>query len=341
MPKKVDVSKNRAIILNMIWAVIAVIVNYGVNFAITPYVTKNIGVEAYGFVTMANTFITYIDILAVALNAFAGRYISIAYHKKDYDEARSFYSSVIIADALLAAIVAIPCLILIWKLEFILNISPKLVSDVKLLFGIVLIKYAFSMMRTAFNVGTFIANRLDLSERQRTASYLVNAAILLVLCGLLPPHVWYVGVAGAASALYLLVRNLVYTKKLTPELKCSWSSFSLSRVKALISSGIWNSINNLGNVLNNGLDLLITNLMLNPIAMGNVSIGKNLSTICYTLVINIAHAYKPTQLKYYAENNISALVRELKTAMKVTGLLCEVIISGFIAFGVPFIRLWL
>ena len=333
--------KSRTIVLNILWSVLAVIVNYGMNFAITPYVTNNIGIAAYGFVNMANTFITYVDILAVALNAFAGRYISIAYHRGDFDEARSFYSSVIIADAILGAIVAIPSFLLIWKLEFLLKIPQNLVTDVKILFAVVLFKYMLTMIRTAFDVGTFIANRLDLSERQRTVSYFVNAGLLLILCAFLPPHVWYIGIAGAAAAMFLLVMNYHYTRKLAPELKCSVSSFSAQRIKTLIISGIWNAINNLGNVLNNGLDLLITNVMLDSVAMGNVSVGKNLSTICYSLVISIANAFKPMQLKYYAENNTAALVKELKTAMKMTGLLCEVIIAGFIAFGLPFVSLWI
>ena len=51
--------------MNMVWSLIAVFVNYFMNFLITPYVTNNIGVEAYGFVALANTFISYADIISV------------------------------------------------------------------------------------------------------------------------------------------------------------------------------------------------------------------------------------------------------------------------------------
>ena len=86
-------SDNKAILLNMIWSCTAVIINYLINFLITPYVTNNIGVEAYGFVALANTFTTYIDIISVGLNAFASRFISIAYHKNDIKKANDYYSS--------------------------------------------------------------------------------------------------------------------------------------------------------------------------------------------------------------------------------------------------------
>ena len=59
----------RVIALNMFWSLLSLCINYLMNFLITPYVTNNIGVEAYGFVALANTFISYVDILAVGLNA--------------------------------------------------------------------------------------------------------------------------------------------------------------------------------------------------------------------------------------------------------------------------------
>ena len=76
-------SDSKAILLNIIWAVLAILVKYAINFLTTPYVTNNIGVEAYGFVSLANTFTSYIDLISIALNSFASRYIAIAYHQND------------------------------------------------------------------------------------------------------------------------------------------------------------------------------------------------------------------------------------------------------------------
>ena len=90
--------------MNMVWSLIAVFVNYFMNFLITPYVTNNIGVEAYGFVALANTFISYADIISVGLNAFAGRFISIAYHRGEKERANRFYSSTITADLMLSVV---------------------------------------------------------------------------------------------------------------------------------------------------------------------------------------------------------------------------------------------
>ena len=94
-------SDSKAILLNIIWAVLAILVKYAINFLTTPYVTNNIGVEAYGFVSLANTFTSYIDLISIALNSFASRYIAIAYHQNDLKKAEQLYSSVIVADCVL------------------------------------------------------------------------------------------------------------------------------------------------------------------------------------------------------------------------------------------------
>ena len=86
---------------NALWALIAVLINSAINFLIVPYVSKNIGVEAYGFVTLANTLATYVDVISIALNSFAGRYIAIEYHKGNYKKACKYYSSIFISDFIL------------------------------------------------------------------------------------------------------------------------------------------------------------------------------------------------------------------------------------------------
>ena len=90
--QKQETSMKRAIMMNMFWALFSLLINTLMNFLITPYVTNNIGVEAYGFVALANTFISYVDVISVSLNAYAGRFISVAYHKGQKEEANRYLS---------------------------------------------------------------------------------------------------------------------------------------------------------------------------------------------------------------------------------------------------------
>ena len=69
---------------------IAFIVNYGINLVLTPYITDNVGTEAYGFVSLAKQFAQYATIVTTALNSFASRYVTIAYHKDNKKEANVY-----------------------------------------------------------------------------------------------------------------------------------------------------------------------------------------------------------------------------------------------------------
>ena len=73
---------------------VAYVVNYGILLVLTPFITRNIGAEAYGFVTLAKEFSQYAAILTMALNTYAARYIGLSYHKNDIHGANVYFASV-------------------------------------------------------------------------------------------------------------------------------------------------------------------------------------------------------------------------------------------------------
>lgn len=326
---------------NAIWAILAVGINIGINFLIVPYVSESIGVNAYGFVTLANTVITYIDVISVALNSFASRYIAIEYHKHNYKLAQKYYSSIFVANLFLSAGIATIAICLVPQLQNFINISVNLQKDVKILFAFVISRYILVLLRNAFEVSNFIKNRLDLTEKIRALSYFIQAGILVLICNVLNAHVWYVGAASFVAAVFMLITQAVCAKKYTTEIKIRIRDFSFSCVKDFIVSGIWNSINSIGNLLNSGLDLLITNKMLSEFIMGMISVSKTLGTVCYTLVVAISGSFRPAQLKFYTENNIAGLANSLCDSMRITGAISAIVIGGFFSCGKNFLQLWI
>lgn len=326
---------------NAIWAVIAVGINTGMNFLIVPYVSESIGVEAYGFVTLANTIITYIDVISIALNAFASRYIAIEYHRKNYKLAQKYYSSIFIADLVLSAVIGAIAIGFVPQFQKFINISTELQSDVKVLFALVIARYIFVLLRNAFEVSNFIKNRLDLTEKIRAISYLIQAGILLFACNSFEAHVWYVGLASFVASAFMLIAQIICSQKYTNEIKIIIKDFSFLCVKDFIVSGMWNSINNIGNLLNSGLDLLITNKMLSELAMGMISVSKTLGSVCYTLVVAISSSFRPGQLKLFSENETDRLVQSLNFSMRITGAVSAIVIGGFFSCGKNFLELWI
>lgn len=107
-----------------------------------------------------------------------------------------------------------------------------------------------------------------------------------------------------------------------------------------MSAGIWNSINSLGNTLNTGLDLLVSNMMLSALATGQLATVKTISTIFSTLYQLISNAFQPIRLKYYAEGNKRALITSFKTAIMLNGMISNIAFAGFWTFGSAYYKLW-
>ena len=97
---------------------------------------------------------------------------------------------------------------------------------------------------------------------------------------------------------------MVLTKKLTPELVFKKKLASLAKVKDLAKNGVWNSLNQIGNVLNSGLDLVISNLMLTGIETGEIAIAKTIEAIFATLFQTISQPFQPALIRSYAKGDM-------------------------------------
>ena len=128
---KYNIDRNSETAINLIGSLVAFSVNLLISFFLSPYVVKTLGVEANGFVSLANTFISYATLVTIALNSMAGRFITIAIHKEDYELANKYFNSVFIGNLIITIILLLPAIVCVMKLEFIINISSVLIIDCK------------------------------------------------------------------------------------------------------------------------------------------------------------------------------------------------------------------
>lgn len=148
------------------------------------------------------------------------------------------------------------------------------------------------------------------------------------------------GIGLIVSSCVILLINIGLTARLTPDLKVQKGYFSIEAVKSILSAGIWSSVNSLGNTLNTGLDLLVSNMMLSALAAGQLAIVKTISTIFTTLFQLVATAFQPMQLKYYANNDKKLLISSFKLGIKLNGMISNIAFAGFTVFGAVYYKLW-
>ena len=314
---------------------------YAINFVLTPYIINTIGIEAYGFVSIAKTAVSYADIAMTALTAFVVRYISISYHEGNHKEANLYYSSSVQACFVFATILFLIAGVLTIHLENILIIPDALIKPVKILFIIIFLNFVITTMNVPLGVYAYIKNRLDITGIIKILGYVLEVGVLYGLFQLMPAEVWYVGVGSLSASLVAMACNVFAIKKYTPELVYKKSNVSLPKIKNLLKNGVWNSLNSLGNVLNSGLDLIVSNLMLSGTATGQIAVSKTIGTMFQTVFMVVSQPFQPQMLKSYASGKIEEFLASLKKAMIVCGWFANVAFAGFIALGILYFKLWL
>lgn len=334
-------SKNVQLAINMVASLTTFAVNFGINFFLTPFIVGSLGVAAYGFVGLSNNIISYTQLVTLALNSMAARFISIKYMQGDITSANKYFSSVFYSNLALSVVLLLIMLGCVFYLECIFDIPENIVCDVKVLFFLLAINSILGLMSNVYAIATFIKNRLELSSIRQIIGYIIRAIALFGLFYICTPHLWYIGITGIFVTLYTAVTNYKYTSILTPELKIKKIFYDWSKVIELVKSGAWNLVSKLGEILGQGLDLVIANLFIGATAMGVFSLTKNIPILVLSLFQMIANVFAPILTQLYAKGKKKDLCSELKKTIRILGFFTTIPLSLIFIWGDSFYKLWI
>lgn len=330
----------RQLAINMIFSVIAFVLNLGISFFITPYITNQFGSEAYGFVKLANDFSSYASLFSIALNSMASRYLMLELSRGKTEDARKYYSSILLANVVLAIILFIPSAVCVVYLERLLDISIALITEVKLTFSITFVSFLINLVFSTHSNCFFLTNMLNISSIRDALSNIIRVITIIFLFLMISPKISYVAFGGLVSTLFIVIFNIYYTKRLTPELQFRVSDFDWQKLLRVLSSGIWNSITKLSQIFSSGLDLVVTNLFIGAIEMGYLAVAKTVPQVIVSFNATIANAFSPNMMDLYAKGDMEQLQKTAKTAMKFMCLFVTIPNAILITMGKEFYQLW-
>ncbi|SDB55133.1 Membrane protein involved in the export of O-antigen and teichoic acid [Ruminococcaceae bacterium FB2012] len=334
------VTSNKKLALTITASFISYLVTFGISFILSPYIVEKVGVEAYGFVGLANNFVSYATLAAVALNALAGRFITVKIYENDIEGANRYFSSVLISNGIISVFI-MTVLTIVWVfLENIVDIPSNFLWDVKLLFAAVFVECVLSTFGSVFAVSTFATNNLHLNSLRTIESSIARAVILVLLFMFFSPNIWYLGVTALLMTLYCVLYNIHYTRKLLPFIHISFKYFDIGAVKTLLISGVWSLITRLGALMSEGLDLLITNIFIDSTSMGVLSLAKTIPSLIQSIIGTMVEAFSPNFTILYAQKKTEELVKALKQSMKIMGIISNLPIIILIVCGERFFALW-
>lgn len=329
--------------INLISGVGVLITNICISFILSPYIVRTIGVEANGFVTLANNFVAYADLIVTALNAMAARFITIAYVKEDYKKANLFYNSVFWGNLIICAVLLVPAAAFIVYMENVIEVPANILWDVKILFSVIFLGFFARTAAPNWDCGTYVTNRMDRTYLPNIGTALFRCLFLVLTFSLWTPHIWYVGMASTSVTLISLAVAGYNTHQLTPELKISFKPIICSgyAIKELVGSGIWSSLAIAGNTMMTSIDLLICNKFLGPTMMGVLAISKSLPQIMTTFSETIRGVFGPELTIAFAKGDKEGILSCINRSMKITAVIVSIPAAGIMVMSGEMYKLWM
>ena len=334
-------SANKQIAKNLIFNIGVFIINCGISFFLSPYLIKTVGKEAYGFYPLISNIVHYSNIITTAFGSMAGRFITMEIYGNNLNEAEGYFNSVLVANWLLSLLFTIISFIGVIYIADILTVPDYLLFDVRWIFALSSIAMIVTLNSDLLGIGAYVKNRIDLQSLMRMVVAVANVSCIIILFMAYSPSIIFIGIASLISAIFGLIFNYYLKRTLLPELLIRpINTFSFCKIKTLVSSGIWNSLNQLSNVLLTHIDLLITNVFISATATGDFALVKMAPNMIYTLLALLSGSFIPNFNILYAQNRTEELLHEIKKSMKIIGILICIPIGFLLVFADEFFKLW-
>lgn len=326
---------------NVASAIVTLGVQMAVSFFLSGYLVATLGEEANGFTQLANNFVSYASLITLAFNSMGQRFISTAYHKRELDKARSYYSTLVVCDIVLCVVFLPVAALVVSNLGSIVETGNASLFDVQVLFAFVFANFGTNLFVSLLCSAMFVTNKVYIQNAVNLARNVLNACALLFLYGTLEPHVHYVSLVSLTLTIVSIPVCTAIKSRLLPEVRFSFNAFSTAAVKSLASSGIWNTVNQCGNMLMTGLDLLLANWFVGAGPMGALSVAKTMPNAIITLASTLNSNLEPELVIAYAKGGVAGIIDKLRFDIRLSNLIVSVPIAVFCALSAPFYELWM
>lgn len=324
--------------------IVSNLVSYGISvilsFFLTPFLVNNLGKEIYSFYGIANDFVNYITVISIALNSMASKYITVEYLRGNEKKAKQYFSSIFFSNVILCAILTPILIVIVLNLKYILTISNDYYTNVQILFTLVFLSMIIRLVSSVFGSSTYATNRMDLNAYVDIGKSVLRLCLYLLLFYIFKPSIMYVGIVLFILEMYYTVAIVALSKKLMPSMIISRSFFDYRLVVSTLKIGIWNSLNNLGDLLLSSSAVIMANILVNESAGGSISIIKTLPSLVSGVVSAMNGVFMPRVANAYAKDDKKLLVGEVNLGQRIMGCIVTPIIVLLVVFSSDFYELW-
>ena len=312
-----------------------------VSFWYTPYLLRNIGIELFGFIPLANSLTGFLSIITSSLNISTSRYITVELEKGLVERANQVFNTMFISTSLLVSATIPIGAALALLAPVIFSIPHGEDKQIQLLFFGVLAAFLLSILSINFKVATFAKNRFDLRNIVIFIERLVQIGVIVLLFNLKQPMIAYVGVGALIAAMSGFFGDFILWKELLPILHLKLASFRKEFLGMLFRTSSWTYLYQVGFIFFLNTDMLVANRVLDLRLAGMYGALLVISKNLRVLSMAVGGVWGPSILSRYSKSDYQGMDSIVKISTKVIGLTVALPVGFVCGVAGPFLFFWL
>lgn len=309
----------------------------------TPIMLSMLGQQEYGLYKLSSSITSYLSLTSIGLGSAIVRYL-IKAREEEGDEAEKYILGLFV---IIFRIIAI--------ITFIIGVA--LIFNIHIWYGKALtaselsrMKILMFLMMCNMVVNLVVSPYLSVVNAHEKFVFIQCMNILTTCIGpALNIVALYLGYASVGMAMVSLIVtiaiNLMYKMYLKKKLKIQpkYRKSSKELLKEILIFSFWNFLGSLVGQLYNATDTVMIGAMpaLGTVGVAVYNVGGTFNNIVFSLTIGISSLLGPkTNKMVFSGASDSELTNLAIKVGRLQGYIISLIVTGFIAFGKPFINLY-
>lgn len=310
-----------------------------VSMLIMPLVVHAMGDRMYGTWALVASIIGYYGTLQLGLEPAINRYMARALGAKDHEECNRVFNTALrllsAAGVVLLVVTAVLAFLahwlvknpsdaaVFWKLIVILGVNTALLFPTRVLQGALEAQLRYDRTAT-----------IDL------LSLILRTALLIVIV-LRGYKIIALALVSVASGMPAIVLYIYFISKELPFLRLDSRYWSPDTARRLFSFGIYSFVANIANIIRFRVDALVVASCVGLAAVTHYRIGSTLTQFFMGMMEALAGFLPAVFSRQEGAANYEGLKKNYFFATKLTTCIASFVGFGLIAWGKPFIHVWM
>lgn len=338
------VSSNEAkqhFVRNSLSNIIYFVFNATTSFFMVPYVIHHVGIANYGMITLANSFVSYTQVLTIVLVSALFRFVTAQLALGDISKARSYLNTQYISIVCFTLVVFPLTCLLSYYAPDIFIVPRGQDKNTQILFLLMYGAFFTSLLTNPFKLAQFAKQRFYLGQWIDIIGQVLRYGTWVILFFVMTPSIWQIGLGYFGGAVLTLVLTVVVFRRLMPDMMPSLRGFEAPKFFEMSKLGGWMVIDQVGTFLALSIDVLIINRILGPSSVGKYGTVLGLVVMLKGLSSTMSGMVTPLAVASYATRDFDSLTRNISRASKFVSMGMSLPLGALCGLSAPFLAWWL